>query len=40
MDARLVGRNRKYHAGWRHFLDFVQVSDGMAEGREKEGSEG
>lgn len=25
MDARLEGRNRKYHAAWRHFLDFVQV---------------
>ncbi len=28
MDERLVGRNRKYHAGWRHFTDFVQ--GGMA----------
>ena len=25
MDRRLEGRNRKYHAGWRHFVDFVQV---------------
>jgi hypothetical protein len=33
MDERLVGRNRKYHAGWRHFTEFVQGGTGAPPAR-------